>query len=229
LSNVLNAILDFGSAWKAKVEHARLARRWEKLRSMGMHIGQGVNLPASTWVDMSNCYAISIGDWCGFGEQCLILAHDAQMDEFLDAGLVAKVTIQQSCHFGSRTVILPGIEVGPRTIVGANSVVAKSLPPETVCAGVPAKVICSLDEYLARHQANMAAGRQFPWPDYNIDVLTPERRTEIMEALGKGPAYVTGGFSAELQGLGGTERTPHDETAEPHGVEYLRQRRAKSG
>src|SRR5712692_8342728 len=226
---MLEAIEGAISRWKDGFESARLKRRWSRLKGMGLQIGQGVNLPASTWVDTSHCYLISIGDWCGFGEQCLILAHDAQMDEFLDAGFVAKVTIHESCHFGSRTVILPGIEVGPRTIVGANSVVAKSLPPETVCAGVPAKVICSLDEYLARHQANMAAGRQFPWPDYNIDVLTPERRTEIMEALGKSPAYVTGGFSAELRGLGGTERTPHDETAEPHGVEYLRQRRAKSG
>lgn len=120
MTGVVSTALDFASAWKAKLQRARLARRWEKLRAMGMHIGQGVNLPASTWIDTSNCYAISIGDWCGFGEQCLILAHDAQMDEFLDAGLVAKVIVHESCHFGSRTVILPGVEVGPRTIVGPN-------------------------------------------------------------------------------------------------------------
>src|SRR6266446_9805127 len=186
---MLGALMDIVSPWKMRLESARLKRRWDKLRAMGMHIGQGVNLPASTWIDTSHCFLIRIEDWCGFGEQCLILAHDAQMDEFLDAGLIGKVTIHESCHFGSRTVILPDVEVGPRTIVGANSVISRSLPPETVCAGIPAKVICSLDEYLARHQANMAAGRQFPWPDYNIDVLTPERRTEIMEALGKGPAY----------------------------------------
>jgi maltose O-acetyltransferase len=224
---VLNVILDLASAWKAKIDHVRLVRRWEKLRSMGMHIGQGVNLPASTWVDTSNCYAISIGDWCGFGEQCLILAHDAQMDEFLDAGLVAKVTIHASCHFGSRTIILPGVEVGPRTIVGANSVVAKSLPPETVCAGVPAKVLFSLDEYLARHQASLSTARQFPWSEYNIDVLSPARRAEMIEALAKAPVYVTGGFSAELRGEGGTKRTPYDQTAAPNGVEYLRQRRTR--
>lgn len=225
MRKVLNVVLDFTSALRAGLQHARLTRRWEKLRAMGMHIGQGVNLPVSTWVDTSNCYAISIGDWCGFGEQCLILAHDAQMDEFLDAGLVAKVTIHESCHFGSRTVILPGVEVGPRTIVGANSVVARSLPPDSVCAGVPAKVICSLDEYIARHEAGLAAGRKFPWLDYNIDRLTPERRSEIMDALANRPVYITGGFSEELKGQGGTHRTPYDHTAKPHGVEYLRRRK----
>jgi len=195
---------------------------------MGMHIGQGVHLPASTWIDTSACYAISIGDWCGFGEQCLILSHDAQMDEFLDAGVVAGIMIHESCHFGSRTVILPGVEVGPRTIVGANSVVSRSLPPETVCAGVPAKVICSLDEYLGRYQAGLAAGPQFPWPDYNVNVLTPERRRQLVEALVKGPIYITGGFSEELKGRGGMDRTPYNETAKPHGVEYLGRRKTNS-
>jgi maltose O-acetyltransferase len=195
--------------WRARFESARLKRRWASLQALGMHIGQGVNLPASTWIDTPHCSLISIGDWCGFGEQCLILAHDAQMDEFLDAGLIAKVTIHESCHFGSRTVILPGVEVGPRTIVGANSVVSRSLPPDTVCVGAPAKVIGSLDDYLSRHRNQLASARKFSWTEYNAKALTPERRREMLEALASGPAYVTGGFSEELKGKGGTERTPH--------------------
>jgi maltose O-acetyltransferase len=132
------------------------------------------------------------------------------MDEFLDAGLIGKVTIHESCHIGSRSVILPGVEIGPRTIVGANSVVSTSLPAETVCAGVPAKVICSLDDYLARHRERLAKARQFPWVEYNSEALTPERRQELLRALQDGPAYLTGGFSLEMKGLGGTPRTPHE-------------------
>lgn len=224
---MLNAILQRAYRYKAKLDRFRLRRRWESLRAMGMHIGQGVNLPASTWIDTSACYAISIGDWCGFGEQCLILSHDAQMDEFLDAGLVAKILIHESCHFGTRTVILPGVEVGPRTIVGANSVVAKSLPPDTVCAGVPAKVICTLNEYLARHRAGLAAGPTFPWTEFNANVLTPESRQDLLAALDKGPVYIKGGFSEELKGKGGTTRTPYDDTAAPNGVEYLKMRQGE--
>ncbi len=219
---MLEAIEGAISRWKAGFDSARLKRRWSRLKGMGLQIGQGVNLPASTWVDTSHCYLISIGDWCGFGEQCLILAHDAQMDEFLDAGLIAKVTIHESCHFGSRTVILPGVEIGPRTIVGANSVVSKSLPPHTVCAGAPAKVICSLDDYLARHRHSMSQNSSFPWTEYNLAALTPEKLQEMLAAVAKGPAYITGGFSEELQGHGGTERTPYDHTAKPHGIQYLK-------
>jgi maltose O-acetyltransferase len=220
---MLRAILNLVSPWKARFEEVRLKRRWDDLRARGMHIGQGVNLPASTWIDADVCFLISIGDWCGFGEQCLILAHDAQMDEFLDAGLIAKVTIHESCHFGSRTVILPGVEVGPRTFVGANSVVAKSLPPETVCAGSPAKVICPLDEYLARHADEMSRNKTFPWAQY-IANPTPERIAEMRAAVEHGPAYITGGFSEEIKGGGGTARTPHDHTALPTGIDYWKSR-----
>src|SRR5580693_6884698 len=149
---MLSWILDAVHPLKARLDQALLRRRWAKLQAMGLHLGQ----------------------------QCLILAHDAQMDEFLDAGLIGKITIHESCHFGSRTVILPGVEVGPRTMVGANSVVSRSLPADTVCAGTPAKVICSLDEYLERHISKMAAGRQFPWTEYNTSAWTPERRRELL-------------------------------------------------
>jgi hypothetical protein len=122
-------------------------------------------------------------------------------------------------------VILPGVEIGPRTIVGANSVVSRSLPPDTVCAGVPAKVICSLEDYLERHSQRLADTRQFPWTEYNAGALTPERRQEILDALETGPAYITGGFSEELKGQGGTERTPYDHTAKQHGLQYWKERR----
>ncbi|HEX6545390.1 MAG TPA: acyltransferase [Bryobacteraceae bacterium] len=221
---MLDKFLDALYPLKAKYERALLERRWNRLRAMGMQIGQGVNLPASTWVDHSHCFLISIGDWCGFGEQCLLLAHDGQMDEFLDAGLIGKIVIRESCHFGSRTVILPDVEIGPRTIVGANSVISNSLPPETVCAGAPARVICSLDDYLVRHQRQITTVKQFPWTEYNATVLTPHKTCELQAAVVNGPAYITGGFSQELRRRGGTFRTPHGETAMPAGVEWWKRR-----
>ncbi len=92
---------------------------------MGMRIGRNVWLPSSTWIDTSHCFLISIGDNCGFGEECFILAHDAQMDEFLDATRIGRVVIHESCHIGARCVILPGVEIGPRAIVGSGSIVTK--------------------------------------------------------------------------------------------------------
>lgn len=193
--------------WKNQFDEYRVARRWRTLQGMGMHIGKDVWLPATTAIDTSHCYLISIGDHCGFGEHCLILAHDAQMDEFLDAARIGRVKIHESCHIGARTVILAGVEIGPRTIVGANSVVSKTLPPDTVCAGNPAKVICSLDEYLAKHRERLGRMKKFEYMNYDMRFLTPERRAEVIAAVANEDAYMVGGRSAELRGEGGTPRT----------------------
>jgi len=185
----------------------RLARHRAMLVARGMHIGRDVWLPASTWIDADHAYLISIGDHCGFGEGCMLLAHDAQMDEFLDAARIGRVLIHESCHIGARTVVLPGVEIGPRTIVGSNSVVSRSLPPDTVCAGNPARVICTLEEYLGKHRERLASVPTFRYAEYDIHVLTPERRAELVAACARGHAYIVGGRSAELRGAGGTPRT----------------------
>lgn len=204
--------LNLASGLRSRLEEARVRRRWETLQALGMHIGEDVYLPASTHIDVSHCHLISIGDHCGFGPECLILAHDAQMDEFLDAARIGRVRIHPSCHIGARTVILPGVDIGPRTLVGAGSLVTRSLPPETVCAGSPARVLCSLDEYLERHRAAMRVSPSFDYELYDIGVLTPERRREMIEACAELDGYITGGRAAELRGEGSSLRT-----GRPHG------------
>ncbi len=189
------------------IDSWRLRRRWDRLRSLGMHIGNSVNLPRDLWIDTSHCHLISIGDNCGFGPQCLILAHDAQMDEYLDAARLGRVVIHESCHIGARSVILAGVEIGPRTIVGAGSVVSKSLPPNTVCVGSPAVPVATLDEYLERHRRKIESSTKFDFQKYDQGVLTHASREEMIAALTKGTGYMIGGYSAELAGGGSTERT----------------------
>ena len=189
------------------VFRARQQRRWEELRALGMYIGEDVLLPASTWIDVSHCNLIHIGDHTGFGEDCMILAHDAQMDEYLDAARIGRVVIHPSCHIGARSVILPGIEMGPRTLVGAGSVVARTLPANSVCAGNPATVLGSLDDYLQRHKERLQTRPCFDYATHDSRSLTPEGRTALADALRDGIGYVTGGRSAELRGEGSL-RTP---------------------
>ena len=200
--------LKLASRARERLNDARRAARWKRLSAMGMRIGRDVWLPDSTAIDVSHCFLISIGDHCGFGEGCVLLAHDAQMDEYLDAARLGCITIRESCHIGAGTIILPDVEIGPRTIVGAGSVVTRSLPPESVCAGNPARVICSLDEYLNKHRARIASGQTFDYAQYDVRVLTMARRRELIAACESGVAYMVRGRSAELRGEGGTPRTP---------------------
>jgi maltose O-acetyltransferase len=200
-------LLDIAARGLDHVRTLRTRRRWAKLRALGMKIGRNVLLPDSTWIDTSHCFLIEIGDDCGFGEQCMLLAHDAQMDEFLDAARIGRIQIHPSSHLGSCCIVLPGVDIGPRTIVGANSVVSKSLPPETVCAGAPAKVICTLEEYLQKHRERLARLPNFDYRLYDIRSLTEELKAELVRSVASQDAYIVGGHSAELRGEGGTQRT----------------------
>lgn len=48
---------------------------------------------------------------------------------------------------GMRSIILMGAEIGDNVIVGAGSIVSGKIPSNCVCAGNPARVICTLEEH----------------------------------------------------------------------------------
>ena len=85
---------------------------------------------------------ISIGDDVLIGPQTIIatLNHDPDPDK--RGGMFAKpVVIGDKAWLGARVTICPGVTIGDGAIVGAGAVVTKNVPPRTVVAGVPAKVI----------------------------------------------------------------------------------------
>ena len=190
-------LLDALESLSEKLTRLRARRRFEKLSALGLRIGADTHLPASTWIDSSHCYLITIGEHCRFGEQCLILSHDAQMDEFLDAGRLGRVTIHPWCQVGARTTVMAGVEIGPRTIVAPNSVVLRSLPPDTVCGGNPARVLATLDEFLAARRAELEKLPRFDAATYDRMRGTPEGRSELAASLS-----LAGGYVAE-RGSGG--------------------------
>lgn len=52
-----------------------------------------------------------------------------------------EVKIGNNVWVGENVIILPGIEIGDGCIIGANSVVTKNIPSESIVAGIPAKII----------------------------------------------------------------------------------------
>lgn len=66
----------------------------------------------------------------------------------------APVTIEDGAWLGEGCVILKGVIVGERAVVGANAVVTKDVPPFTVVAGVPARVIRKIERLGKNENAN---------------------------------------------------------------------------
>jgi acetyltransferase-like isoleucine patch superfamily enzyme/dTDP-4-dehydrorhamnose 3,5-epimerase-like enzyme len=65
-------------------------------------------------------------------------------------------TLHQGCSIGAGAVILPGIEIGVRAMVGAGSVVTRSVPPNAIVMGNPARIVGYVDTN-KEYQVNVTA------------------------------------------------------------------------
>lgn len=52
-----------------------------------------------------------------------------------------QVVIGKNVWIGDKVTILPGVSIGDGSVIAANSVVTKSIPPYSIAAGIPAKII----------------------------------------------------------------------------------------
>ena len=68
-------------------------------------------------------------------------------DPYPPSGKLVGVTIEDNAIIGSKAVIKAGITVGKNSVVAMGAVVTKDVPPDTVVAGVPAKIKYSREEY----------------------------------------------------------------------------------
>ena len=85
---------------------------------------------------------ILIGDDTGIGGHCLLFTHGSWLPQ-IDGYPVtfAPITLGKKVWLPWRVFIMPGVNVGDNVVIGANSLVSKSLPPNCLAAGSPAKII----------------------------------------------------------------------------------------
>ena len=65
---------------------------------------------------------------------------------------VGCIEIMDNVFIGTNCTIVGNVRIGPNAIVAGGAVVSKDVPPNSVVGGVPAKVICSFDEYVAKRK-----------------------------------------------------------------------------
>ena len=86
---------------------------------------------------------VTIGDYTqiGSGVQILTPLHplDAALRRQQEYG--APVTIGNDVWIGSGALILPGVTIGDRTVIGAGSVVTKDIPSDVLAVGNPCRVL----------------------------------------------------------------------------------------
>jgi len=113
-----------------------------------LHLGRSVGASAAVLCAASR---IEIGEGTILGAGAMVLDNDFHLPlgdfGWSDNGrATAKpISIGKGCFIGTRAVILKGVKVGDRAVVGAGAVVSSDIPPSAVAVGNPARVIRTLD------------------------------------------------------------------------------------
>jgi acetyltransferase-like isoleucine patch superfamily enzyme len=91
--------------------------------------------------------SVTIGSHCLLGHYTFVMDND-QHDVVKHSVLPQSepVIIEDHVWIGSKVVVLPGVRIGSRAVIGAGSIVTKDIPPRCVAAGNPARVLRHLTE-----------------------------------------------------------------------------------
>ena len=126
-------------------------------------------------------YLITLGDNVRISFGVVFITHDGGTWVFRDQKPYDGIIKYGTIHIGERTfigcnsIIMPGVKIGKRCVVGAGSVVTKDVPDGHVVAGNPAKVIMSTEEYAEKTKINQIA--------YDQERYKKDKKNYLIELL----------------------------------------------
>lgn len=98
----------------------------------------------------SEPYLIKLGSRVSITNSSFI-THDGGVwvfrEEYPEIDLIKPIIVGDNVFIGTNSVILPGVTIGSNVVVGACSVITKNIPSNSVAAGIPARVIKTIEEY----------------------------------------------------------------------------------
>lgn len=151
------------------------------IRAKGGRIGNNCGFIGK--VDFgSEPYLITIGDNTTVSFDVAMVTHDGgtRVIRNLPDGdpqtvIYGPINIGKNCFIGCRSTILPNVTIGDNTIIGAGSVVNRDIPENCVAAGVPCRIICTLDAYREKHKGDFL---------YMVNLPSEEKKRFLLNYFG---------------------------------------------
>ncbi len=109
-------------------------------------LGRDSYITAPLYADLSA--PITIGDQVYIGHHAVFITTNHEIGNAIQRCGVwrcAPIVIENGAWIGARATILPGVTIGAGSVVAAGAVVTKTVPPNTLVGGVPAKPIRQLE------------------------------------------------------------------------------------
>ncbi len=134
-------------------------------RRHGMKINGELNyLAAHVRIDGTDYSWVELNEGCTISDAVSILTHDWSpytigrglgLDLPKPIGIFRPVRVGRYCFIGTRSVLMPGADVGDGSVIGAASVVRGKVPPWTIMVGNPAQPVGDSREFLLRNLRKM--------------------------------------------------------------------------
>lgn len=118
----------------------------------GMCVGVGVTCGGGCNFG-TEPYLITLDDNVRISFDVTFLTHDGgtyafrDLDEYKQVSKFGSIYIGKNSFIGCKSIIMPGVKIGSRCVIGAGSIVTKDVPDGMVVCGVPAKVMMTTEEY----------------------------------------------------------------------------------
>lgn len=105
----------------------------------------------------SEPYLVEMGSHVQVTSGVRFVTHDGGVwvlrERHPEVDVFGKIVVGNNVFIGFNAIVLPGVTIGDNCVIGAGSVVTRSIPANSVVAGVPAKVVKTFDEY---HESSLA-------------------------------------------------------------------------
>ena len=142
--------------YKVKILHKTVSSiKIEEWRKNGIVIGEGCIFCSELPIGRDSCL-LEFGNNVLVSSNVTFLMHDAApttVSNGMGTDILGKVKIGDTSFIGAHSIIMPGVSLANNTVVGSGSVVTYSInKPGYVIAGNPAKVICSVEDYLKKNK-----------------------------------------------------------------------------
>jgi acetyltransferase-like isoleucine patch superfamily enzyme len=170
VARVLNAVI---AKWR---EGERRLRVW-RARKAGAVIPDDCRFSGRVSFG-SEPYLVSIGPSVDIANEVTFVTQDGgthvfgHLERYRKVIKCGRISILENCVIGHRAILLPGVTIGPNSVVAAGSVVTRSVPPGVLVAGNPAKPVMTVHQYA---EWSLAAT-----PDYDEEAYKRDPKAVLM-------------------------------------------------